>query len=121
MASYRLAAAARADIINILTWTQEQFGETARQRYQALIIAGLRDIARQPTRPGSLERPELGESVRSWHLGLSRDRAGTDSGIVRRPRHFLIYRSDGERVLVGRVLHEAMELTRHLSPERSWE
>ncbi|WP_290648935.1 type II toxin-antitoxin system RelE/ParE family toxin [Aquisalimonas sp.] len=121
MARYRLSATARADIIAILAWTHEHFGVTARVRYETLLVTALRDIAHQPTRPGSLERPELGEHVRSWHLGLSRDRARTDAGIVRRPRHFLIYRLDAELVVVGRVLHDAMELTRHLEPEEPWE
>jgi len=119
---YRLSAAARADIIDILAWTHEQFGAAARKRYEALIVTGLRDIAHQPARPGSLERPELGEDVHSWHLALSRDRARTDTGIVRRPRHFLIYRRLGsECVVVGRVLHDAMELAHHLDPDQVWE
>lgn len=121
MARYRLSAAAQADIVSILTWTHEHFGEAARLRYETLIATALREIAHHPTRPGSLERHELGGNVRSWHLGLSRNRARTGSGVVRRPRHFLIYRLDGEMVVVGRLLHDAMELTRHLCPEQSRE
>jgi len=116
MVHYRLSATAQADIIDILAWTHEHFGGAARQRYETLIVTALRDIADQPNRPGSLERPELGDNVRSWHLGLSRERARTNTGIVRQPRHFLIYRPEGECVVVGRVLHDAMELTRHLDP-----
>jgi toxin ParE1/3/4 len=44
--------------------------------------------------------------------------AGTD--VVRRPRHFLIYRFEPSLLVVGRVLHEAMELARHLDPDTSW-
>jgi toxin ParE1/3/4 len=121
MAHYRLSAAARGDIVDILTWTHEHFGEAARKRYEMLIVTALRDIAHQPNRPGSLERPELGESVRSWHPALSRDRARTDAGSVRRPRHFLIYQLDDGLVVVGRVLHDGMELARHLDPEQVWE
>ncbi|MFV0276865.1 MAG: type II toxin-antitoxin system RelE/ParE family toxin [Parahaliea sp.] len=120
MAHYRLSAAAQADLVDILTWTHEHFGEAARQRYEILVATALRDITQQH-RPGSIERPELGAGARSWHLALSRERARTDTGIVRRPRHFLIYRLDGELVVVGRVLHDAMELTRHLDPGQSWE
>ncbi|MCH9826759.1 MAG: type II toxin-antitoxin system RelE/ParE family toxin [Gammaproteobacteria bacterium] len=75
MAGYRLSAAAQADLINILAWIHERFGESARERYEALVVAALRDIAAQPDRAGSIERPELGEGVRSWHLRLSRERA----------------------------------------------
>jgi len=114
MAEYRLSAAAQADIIDILAWTHEHFGQSARKRYQSLLSTALRDIADEPGRPGSIERPELGDGVRSWHLRLSRERAGAQTGIVRRPRHFLIYRIDNDRVVVSRVLHDAMELERHV-------
>ncbi len=121
MTRYRLSDAAQADVIDILAWTQEQFGDSARLRYERLIVAALRDVATQPDRPGSIERPELGAGVRSWHLRLSRDHVGTGAGGVRRPRHFLIYRVELALVVVGRVLHDAMELAQHLDPETPWE
>ena len=121
MLRYRLSDAAQADVIDVLAWTHEQFGETARLRYESLIVAALRDVATQPDRPGSIERPELGAGIRSWHLRLSRDHVGTRAGVVRRPRHFLIYRFEPALLLVGRVLHDTMELARHLDPDTSWE
>jgi len=121
MIRYRLSDAAQADVIGILAWTQEQFDEAARLRYESLIVAALRDVATQPDRPGSVERPELGAGVRSWHLRLSRDHVGTGARVVRRPRHFLVYRSEPVLLVVGRVLHDAMELQRHVDHERSWE
>ena len=77
-------------------------------------------ILGQPDRIGSVERPELGHGVRSWHLHLSRERARTETGIVRRPRPFLIYRAEHGQVVVGRVLHDAMELARYLDAEAFW-
>ena len=121
MLRYRLSDAAQADVIDILAWTQEQFGEAARLRYESLIVAALRDVATQPDRPGSIERPELCAGVRSWHLRLSRDHVGAGAGAVHRPRHFLIYRFEPALLVVGRVLHDAMELAQHLDPETSWE
>jgi toxin ParE1/3/4 len=121
MLRYRLSEAAQGDVLSILAWTHEQFGEAARLRYQSLIVAALRDVAIQPDRPGSLARPELGAGVRSWHLRLSRDHVKPGGGVVRRPRHFFVYRSEPSLLVVGRVLHDAMELARHLDPERSWE
>lgn len=120
MLRYRLSAAAQADIAEILAWSHEQFGEDARLRYEALIMAALRDIAEQPERAGSLARPELGSGVRSWHLRLSRDRARGALGVVHKPRHFLIYRPESDLLVLGRVLHDAMELARHLDPRTSW-
>lgn len=121
MLRYRLSDSAQADVIGILAWTHEQFGDTARLRYENLIVAALRDVATQPDRHGSIARSELGAGVRSWHLRLSRQRAATRAGIVHRPRHFLIYRTEPDLLLVGRVLHDAMELAQHLGSDAAWE
>lgn len=121
MTSYRLSAVAQADLVDILAWTHRNFGEVARKRYEALLVTALRDISSQPRKAGSIERPELGERVFSWHLRLSRERARSVAGVVRRPRHFLVYRIDGSMVVVGRIMHEAMELDLHFDPTESWE
>jgi toxin ParE1/3/4 len=121
MFRYRLSAAAQGDVLSILAWTHEQFGEVARLRYESLIVAALRDVASQPDRPGSLARPELGAGVRSWHLRLSRDRVKRGVEAVRRPRHFVVYRPEPSLVVVGRVPHDAMELAQHLDTNTSWE
>ncbi len=121
MARYRLSGPAKGDIVKLLAWTERQFGEAARVRYATLITAALHDISSQPDRVGNISRPELGEGVRSWHLHLSRERARTETGAVRRPRHFLIYRLEGDLVVIGRVLHDAMELARHIDSEASWQ
>lgn len=121
MLRYRLSQAAQGDLAGILAWSQQQFGEAARLRYENLIVAALRDVAAQPDRPGSLARPELGAGVRSWHLRLSRDRVAGDAPVVRKPRHFLVYRVQPEVLVIGRVLHDSMELSRHLDPDCSWQ
>ena len=121
MFRYRLSQAALGDVLDILAWTHERFGEAARLRYERLIVAALRDVASQPDRPGSLARPELGADVRSWHLRLSREHTKPGVGIVHRPRHFLVYRLQPGLVVVGRVLHDAMEMAGHLDPDASWE
>lgn len=41
--------------------------------------------------------------------------------MVRRPRHFFVYRLEPDLLVVGRVLHDAMELEQNLDPEASWE
>ena len=121
MLRYRLSHAAEADVINILAWTDEQFGEAARLRYESLIVAALRDLAEQPDRPGSMARPELGAGVRSWHLRLSRGRAAAGAGVVRHPRHLLVYRVEPGLLVVGRLLHDVVELARHLDADSSWQ
>ena len=120
MLRYRLSAAAQADVIDILAWTNQQFGEAARVRYERLIVAALRDVSTQPDRPGSIARPELGAGVRSWHLRLSRAHITQGTDAVHRPRHFLVYRLEPGLLVVGRVLHDAMELVKHLDRKASW-
>ncbi|GLS99742.1 plasmid stabilization protein ParE [Sphingobium jiangsuense] len=121
MSLYRLSAAAQADIIEILTRTQERFGEAARLRYEALIVAAIRDIAENPSRPGAPERPELGVDARTWHLRHSREKARTGTGTVRRPRHFIVFRTHASGMVeIGRILHDAMELERHRLTTHDW-
>jgi toxin ParE1/3/4 len=114
MALYRLSAAATEDIVQILAYTDENFGEIARTRCERLLIAALRDIAADSERVGSVARPELGARTRSYHLRYSRDRARTEHGIVQRPRHVILYRATADVIGIGRVLHDMMELERHL-------
>jgi toxin ParE1/3/4 len=103
MFRYRLSEAAQGDVLDILAWTHDQLGEAARRRYESLVVAALRDVASQPDRPGSIARPELGAGVRSWHLRLSRTHVRPGMDLVRRPRHFLVYRTEPSLVVIGRV------------------
>lgn len=121
MLRYRLSDAAQEDVINVLGWTQEQSGETARQRHEGLVVAALRDVAAQPGRPGSIARTEIGVGVRSWHLRRSMGHADRGADVVRRPRHFLVYRIKPGLLAIGRLLHDSMELARHLDPDPSWD
>lgn len=117
MPAYRLTHAARADIISILAWSHEQFGEQARKRYEALIATAIRDAASRSGDVGHMPRPELGPGVTSWHLSHSRGRA--PGGRVQKPRHFLICRREGDTLVIGRLLHDAMDLRRHIDARRT--
>jgi len=120
MACLRLSAAAQDDIADVLTWTARRFGTRARVRYAALLATALADLAADPARPASAARPELGPGVRSYHLRHSRKRVPSDDAPVGRPRHVVLYRTDpAGTVEVGRILHDAMELERHLPFPRS--
>lgn len=72
MAGYRLTHAAQADIVAILAWSDEQFDEEARQRYEALIVRAIRDAASRTEGVGHTPQPELGDGILSWHLAQSR-------------------------------------------------
>ncbi|MDP9839395.1 toxin ParE1/3/4 [Neorhizobium huautlense] len=116
--TYRLSVWARADIIDILAETEDRFGRAARERYQKLLVTALRELADDPERIGCHLRPELGDGVSSDHLRHSRKRARHETGIVKHPRHLLLYRVlNPELIGIGRILHDAMELQRHLPPD----
>ncbi len=110
-----LSPAGERDVRRILEQSLEQFGDTAMSRYRALIVQAILDVADDPHRVGSLGRPEVAAMARTYHIANSRDRVPKAAGRVKNPRHFLLYRvfSDG-KVEIGRVLHESMELSRHL-------
>lgn len=115
MQQYRISNAARADIVDILRLSQEQFGDKARLRYQALILTALQDIAGMPYRIGSHDRDELAPGLRSYHLIYSRQQAKQSHGTVKSPRHVMFYRVTGDEVIeVVRLLHDAMEVQLHL-------
>lgn len=120
MAGYRLTYFAQSGVASILTWSHEQFGAEARVRYEALIVAAIRDAAASRSDVGGhTARPEMGAGVFSWHLSHSRDRS--PGGVVNRPRHFLTFRYDGETLVTGSVLHDAMDLQRHVDPRWTWD
>jgi toxin ParE1/3/4 len=110
-----VSRAAQADIESILAWTEEHFGEEGRLRYEALLVQALLDVGKNPDRPGSGGRPEIASDARTYHLFHSRNRVARSIGRIRRPRHFLLYRLGGDRrIEIGRVLHDSMDLPRHL-------
>jgi len=116
-AVYVLSPRAEEDIAAILAWTDEHFGRAARRRYEALLVQAILDVAADPERPGATTRPEIAADARTYHLWHSRRRVSARVGRVQTPRHFLLFRVAGERIEIGRVLHDSMDLPRHLPPE----
>jgi toxin ParE1/3/4 len=110
----RLTGPAQRDLSIVMEWTVKEFGLRAALRYDALIKQALKDIAADPERPGSKERPEIMiEGARTYHLSLSRRRVSRPG--VKEPRHFLLYRRRGEGIIeVARILHDGRDLQRHL-------
>lgn len=111
-----LAGPARNDLLEIRAYTLKTHGRAAADAHDALLRQALKDVRNDPHRPGSRERPEIGEGVRSFHISLSRKRAASD---VKAPRHFVLYFMPSENeVVVSRVLHDARDLPRH-APART--
>ena len=104
----KLAASARHDISQALNWTLENFGRKKHDQYLELVRLALNDIATNPTGERTKERPELHAEARTLHIGRPGKRA----------RHLFLYRMNTNRSIdVGRFLHDAMELSRHLPEE----
>lgn len=104
----RLAARAEQDLTAILRWTSEQFGPGQARAYRATLLAALEALRSGPDVIGARRRDELGDGVRTLHVA----RAG------RRGRHFVVFRpAEPQRIDVLRVLHDSMDLPRHLPIE----
>ena len=96
---------ARGDIRAALHRTRDEFGTGQAERYRAAIRAALQRLRAGPSVPGSRPVHPSRPGLRKLHL----------SG---RARHVLIFRQgEGHVLFVVRVLHDAMDVIRHLPPE----
>jgi toxin ParE1/3/4 len=107
----RLAPAAEADLLGILRWTEASFGARQAARYAATIVVALTALRAGPQTVGARARDEVGESVFTLHVAPNR----------RKGRHVLVWRAvvrDGRQVVeVARILHDRMDLSRHIADE----
>ena len=113
----RVTGAARRDLVAVMRWSRREFGEDAALRYDALLTQAFADLAADPERPGSQQRPELATGVRTYHLRFSRNRARSPLGAVRHPRHLVVYRLLDHALEILRILHDARDLPRHVPEE----
>lgn len=107
----RLTAAAEDDFQEILQWTLTQFGEAKARIYTETLSAALKELAVDgPKVAGARERNEIAKGLLTLHVA----RRG------RKGRHFVMFRignDQGREVIeVLRILHDAMDLQRHLPP-----
>lgn len=107
----RLTAAAEADFRQIVRWTKDNFGSAQARIYADAVGSGLKDLANGPSVLGVRDRPEIGADIRTLHVARN----------GRKGRHFILFRvtrADGEQYIdVLRLLHDSMELARHLPSE----
>jgi toxin ParE1/3/4 len=102
----RLGAAAELDFANILKWTLENFGTRQSRLYRDTIVQAISELGNGPDAAGSKPRDDILSGLRTLHIA----RHG------RRGRHFLLYRTAPGRIIeVVRILHDSMDLPRHLS------
>lgn len=105
----RLASAAEADFAQIVRWTANQFGTRQAQTYARTLSLAIEALSAEGLEvPGSLGGDDILAGLRLLHVA----RKG------RKGRHLVVFRVrmvDETPVFeVLRVLHDAMDLPRHL-------
>lgn len=103
-----LSPRADADLDEIRSWTEQRFGRAQAARYGSAFEAAFLRLSRQPDGAGTRDRADLAQGVRSLHV--------RSAGL--RGRHLILYRlRQPDVVEILRVLHDAMDLPRHLPPD----
>ncbi len=105
----RLAEAAGQDYQAILRWTVENFGRAQARTYAKTLNSALQDLAQGPDVIGARLREDIGPDIHTLHVA----RHG------RKGRHFVVFRispsPDALIIEVLRLLHDSMDLPRHLT------
>ena len=103
--SLRILDHAAQDIEAVLTVTWRSFGEVQYEAYRRLIHDALVEIATDPCGARVRARPEIHEQARTLHIGR----------IGKPARHFFLFRIAEDNVVeVARLLHDRMEIRRHV-------
>lgn len=105
--SVRLGHRAEADYLEVLAWTTKTFGKGQADSYAETITLALEALRDGPEIPGAMARDEIQPGIKTLHVA----RQG------RKGRHLVVFRvSAGQTIDVLRLLHDSMELARHLPP-----
>ena len=102
-----LSEAADLDLRLILWWTRARFGDAQAESYGRMLVAGLTRLRDGPYAVGVSRRRIAGQDVLILRPRAGRQRAG----------HLLLAQVGGPNALVVlRIVHERMDLPRHLAP-----
>ena len=104
----RLSQAAEADFSAIVAWTATHFSNVQAQKYAEVLTQSIAALHEGPDVLGAKTRDDIGHGLKSLHVA----RMGHKGS------HFVVFREGTENTIdVLRVLHESMDLARHLPPE----
>ena len=107
----RLSSAAERDFEDIIRWTVRRYGRRQARTYARTLTKAFEELASGPAVPGVKSREEISAGLFTLHVA----RRG------RKGRHFVLFRAgrDGGRTVIDvlRVLHDAMDLARHVPTE----
>jgi len=111
----RLTDAAEGDFQDILRWTVVHFGEAQARSYAETLSAAIEALAVGPTIPGATQRQDIAEGLVTLHVAR-KGKKGRSLG-----RHLVLFRvgldQKQQAIEVLRILHDAMDLQRHLPPD----
>lgn len=106
---------ARADIKAIRNYTRRVFGAGAQLKYGALMQRAFDLLRENPNRTGVRVPDDLPRAPYTFHLRHARTR-----GVApKQPRHIVVFTSDDATLTVLRVLHDSMDLARHVDDDES--
>lgn len=100
----RLGRQAEQDYVEILQWTTKTFGEGQASTYAETMARAIQALEGGPDVPGARARDDIQPGIRTLHVARQ-GRAG---------RHFVVFRVAGSDIDVLRLLHDSMDLPRHL-------
>jgi toxin ParE1/3/4 len=109
----RLTAAAELDYQGIVRWTKAQFGQTQAHGYAETVSKAIEALLDWPNVPGVRRRDDILKGLFALHVARS----------GRKGWHFVMFRvasdNDPPAIEVLRILHDSMDLPRHLAPPDS--
>ena len=100
----RLGQQAEQDYIELLQWTVKTFSEGQASTYAETIALAIEALEGGPDILGARAREDIQPGIRTLHVARQ-GRAG---------RHFVVFRPTGSDIDVLRLLHDSMDLPRHL-------
>ena len=102
----RLSERASADFHDILEWTARRFGERQARAYETVLIDAIARLRGGPEVLGARARAEIAPGRQTFHLS-------------RPGRHIVVFHvadRQNREIDVLRILHESMDIPRHLPP-----
>lgn len=104
--SVRLSETAQRDFDGIYVWTAVHFGVAQARTYRGIVLQALKLLRDGPDVHGTRSHPGLPAGFRTLHVMRS----------GKRGRHFIVFDTPtADRIRVVRILHEAMDLSRHVT------
>lgn len=102
----QLSALAKQDYRQILRWSAEKFGATQAKSYANTLSSALQDLSAGPDIIGVKDRSDISPGIKILHVARKGHKGS----------HIVLFRIANTKhaIVVLRLLHERMDLARHL-------